>query len=289
VVNKADTCVYYQCGGGEGVVLCLYVDDILIFGTNINVINDVKSFWSQHFDMKYLGEAYVILNIKLIKDEGGITLKQSHYVDNILSRFGYSDCKPSPTPYDPSLKLRKNRGKGIDELRYSQIMGSLMYLAGATRPDISFATRKLSRFTSNPRNAHRCALEHVMRYLRGTTTYGLHYTRYPDVLEGYSDTNWISDANEIKATSGYIFTIGGGAVSWRSRKQTILTKYTMEAELVALEMVTSEAEWLCELLMDLPVVNKHVPTIILHYDIESVITIVGSANENLKSTRHVKW
>jgi hypothetical protein len=276
-------------GGGEGVVLCLYVDDILIFGTNINVINDVKSFWSQHFDMKYLGEAYVILNIKLIKDEGGITLKQSHYVDNILSHFGYSDCKPSPTPYDPSLKLCKNRGKGIDELRYSQIMGSLMYLAGATRPDISFATRKLSRFTSNPRNAHRCALEHVMRYLRGTTTYGLHYTGYPDVLEGYSDANWISDANEIKATSGYIFTIGGGAVSWRSRKQTILTKYTMEAELVALEMVTSEAEWLCELLMDLPVVNKPVPTIILHYDIESVITIVGSANENLKSTRHVKW
>jgi hypothetical protein len=246
VVNDADTCVYYRCGGGEGVVLCLYVDDILIFGTNINMINDVKSFWSQHFDMKYLGESYVILNINLIKDESGITLKQSHYVENILSHFGYSDCKPSPTPYDPSIKLRKNTGKGIDELRYSQIMGSLMYLAGATKPDISFATRKLSRFSSNPRNAHRCALEHVIRYLRGTTTYGLHYTGYPNVLEGYSDANWISDANEIKATSGYIFTIGGGAVSWRSRKQTILTKYTMEAELVALEMATSEAEWLRE-------------------------------------------
>jgi hypothetical protein len=153
VVNEADTCVYYRFGG-DGVVLCLYVDDILIFGTNINAINKVKSFLSQHFDMNDLGESDAILNIKLIKDESGITLKQSHYVETILSHFGYSDYKPSPTPYDPSLKLRKNRGKGIDQLRYSQIIGSLMYLAGATRPYISFATSKLSRFTSNPGNAH---------------------------------------------------------------------------------------------------------------------------------------
>jgi predicted RNA methylase len=116
VVNEADTCVYYHFGGG-GVVLCLYVDDILIFETNINVINDVKSFLPQHFDMKDLGVANVILNIKLIKDESGITLKQSHYVENILIHFGYSDCKPSLTPYDPSLKLHKNRENVIDQLR----------------------------------------------------------------------------------------------------------------------------------------------------------------------------
>jgi hypothetical protein len=103
VVNEADTYVYYRFGGGEGVVLCLYVDEILIFGININMINDVKSFLSQHFDMKDLGGEDVILNIKLIKDESGITLKQSHYVENILSHLGYSNYKPSPTPYDPSL------------------------------------------------------------------------------------------------------------------------------------------------------------------------------------------
>jgi hypothetical protein len=73
------------------------------------VINDVKSFLSQHFDTKDLGEANVILNIKLIKDDSEITLKQSHYMENILSHFGYSDYKPSQTPYDSSLKLRKNR------------------------------------------------------------------------------------------------------------------------------------------------------------------------------------
>ena len=91
-----------------------------------------------------------------------------------------------------------------------------MYLVGATRPDISFAVSKLSRFTSNPGSDHWCALERVMRYLRGTSAYGLHYTGYPDVLEGYNDSNSISAAAEIKATSGYIFTIGGATVPWRS-------------------------------------------------------------------------
>jgi hypothetical protein len=88
--------------------------------------------------MKDLGEADVILNIKLIKGENEIILKQSHYVENILNRFGFSDSKDFPTPFDPSLKLRKNRGLGINRLRYSQIIGSLMYLVGATRHDISF-------------------------------------------------------------------------------------------------------------------------------------------------------
>jgi hypothetical protein len=109
----------------------------------------VKSFLSQNFDMKDLGEAYVILNIKLIKGENGIILKQFHYVDNVLNCFGYSDSKVSTTPFDHSLKLRKNRGQGINQLRYSQIIGSLMYLVGATIPDISFVVSKLSRFTSN--------------------------------------------------------------------------------------------------------------------------------------------
>jgi hypothetical protein len=89
VINEADKCVYYHHGGGEGVMLCLYVDDILIFGTNMKVIHEVKSFLSKSFDMKDLGEADVILDIKLIKNESGITLSQSHYVEKILSRFGF--------------------------------------------------------------------------------------------------------------------------------------------------------------------------------------------------------
>jgi hypothetical protein len=117
-VNEADTCVYYSYGGGKGVILCLYVDDILIFGTSINKINDVKSFLSQNFDMKDVGEADVILNIKVNKGENEITLLQPHCV-KVLSRIGYTDSKPSPTPYDPSLILRKNQRLGKDHLRYS--------------------------------------------------------------------------------------------------------------------------------------------------------------------------
>lgn len=82
-----------------------------------------------------------------------------------------------------------------------------MYLASATRPDIAFAMSKISRFVSNPGDDHWHALERVMHYLIGTASYDIHYTRYPRVLEVYSDSNWISDADEIKATSGYVFTL----------------------------------------------------------------------------------
>jgi hypothetical protein len=114
VVNEADKCVYYRHGGSEDIILCLYMDDILIFGKNMKVIHEVKSFLSKCFDMKDLGQADVILNIKLIKNESGITLLQSHYIEKILSWFGFIDGKSSPTPYDPSVILRKNKNKPTD-------------------------------------------------------------------------------------------------------------------------------------------------------------------------------
>jgi hypothetical protein len=108
---------------------------------------------------------------------------------------------------------RKNRRIARDQLTYSQIIGSLMYLASATRPDISYAMSKLSRFVSKPGDDHWRALERVLRYLKGTMTYNIHYTGNPKVLEGYCDANWISDADELYATSEYVFLFGGGAVS----------------------------------------------------------------------------
>jgi hypothetical protein len=212
-VNEADRYVYYRYGGGQQVILCLYVNDILIFGTSLDVINEVKTFLCQNFDMKDLGEADVILNIKLIKGENGITLSQSHYVEKILNHFGYKDSKSTPTPYDPSLILRKNRRISRDQLKYSQMTGLLMYLASATRPDISFAVSKLSRFISNPKDDHWRALKRVKNYLVGTMQYRIQYSGFPAVLEGYSDANWISDLDELYATSGYVFTLGGAVVS----------------------------------------------------------------------------
>jgi hypothetical protein len=152
--------------------------------------------------MKHLGEADVILNIKLIKEESEITLSQSHYVEKVLSHFGYMDSKPSPTPYYPSVTLRKNKNDTRDQLRYSQIVGSLMYLASTTRQDIFFVVSKLSRYMSNLGDDHWHALERVLRYLKGTMSYEIHYSGHPAVLEGYSDANWISDIDQIYATSG---------------------------------------------------------------------------------------
>ena len=119
-MNEADKCVYYRYGGGEGVILCLYVDDILIFGSSLKAIEEVKAFLTNNFEMKDLGEADVILNIKLLREgDGGITLLQTHYVEKVLRRFGFSDCAPAPTPYDPSALLRKNQRIARDQLRYS--------------------------------------------------------------------------------------------------------------------------------------------------------------------------
>ena len=161
-----------------------------------------------------------------------------------------------------------------------------MYLASATRPDISFAVSKLSRFTSCPGDDHWRALERVMHYLVGTMDYGIHYSGYPAVLEGYSDSNWISD--ELYATSGYAFTLGGAAVSWRSCKQTILMRSTMEAQLTALDTAIVEADWLRELLMDLPIVEKPVPAILMNCDNQTVIVKVNNSKDNMKSSRHIK-
>jgi hypothetical protein len=139
-------------------------------------------------------------------------------VKKILSHFGYSDCKPTLTPYDASMILKKNNRIMRDQLRYSQIIGSLMYLASAMRPNISFVVSKLSKFVLNLEGDHWHALERVMHYLKGTANYEIHYFGNSKVLEGYSDSNWISDVDGIKATRRYAFKLRGGTVSWKSCK-----------------------------------------------------------------------
>ena len=110
-----------------------------------------------------------------------------------------------------------------------------MYLANCTRLDIAYAIGRLSRYTQSPNQDHWVAIHRVLKCLRGTNDYCLCYSGFPNVLEGFSDANWIFDSDEMKSTSGYVFTLGGGAVSWKSSKQTCITRSTMEAEFIALE------------------------------------------------------
>ena len=116
-------------------------------------------------------------------------------------------------PFLPHVHLHKNTGTVIRQLEYSQIIGSLIYLMNCTRPDISYAVSKLGRYTSNPSDQHWTALLRVLGYVSHTKEYALRYGQYPPVLEGYSDANWIADSEESKSTSGYVFTLGGAAVS----------------------------------------------------------------------------
>ncbi|KAA0060459.1 hypothetical protein IC582_014232 [Cucumis melo] len=212
-VNESDKCIYYKTEGRLCIIICLYVDDMLIFGSNLHVINDVKSMLSVNFDMKDLGEADVILGIKITRTENGIFLDQSHYIEKTLKKYNYFDSKPTCTPYDSSVKLFKNTGDSVNQTEYASIIGSLRYAVDYTRPSIAYAVGLLCRFTSRPSLEHWNAIERVMRYLKKTQNLGLHYNKFPVVLEGYSDADWNSLLDDSKATSGYIFNIAGGAVA----------------------------------------------------------------------------
>ena len=243
-INECDKCVYIKTYANSCVFVCLYVDDMLIMGTSKDVIMSTKKLLSSIFDMKDLGLADVNLGIQIKRNNEGYILTQSHYVEKILNKYNQSNCKVELTPFDANCKLKKNTGDAVSQLQYSQVIGSLMYLMNATRPDIAYSVSRLSRYTSNPRKDHWEALVRVLRYLKYTITYGLHYTKYPPVLEGYSDANWISDNTETKSTSGYVFTLGGAAISWKSSKQTCIARSTMESEFIALDKAVEEAEWL---------------------------------------------
>ena len=115
-------------------------------------------------------------------------------------------------------------------------------LVQLTRPDIAFAVCKLSRYTINPSIEHWKAIVRVFGYLKRTKFFALFYNKFPSILEGYTDASWITSINDNKSTSGWIFTLGGGAISWASKKQTCITHSTMESEFIALAAAGKEAE-----------------------------------------------
>ncbi|KAK6160134.1 hypothetical protein DH2020_003515 [Rehmannia glutinosa] len=242
---------------------------------------------NSRFDMKDMGLADVILRIKISRTSNGLTLDQSHYVDKILEKFSKDDTSLARTPIDTSKHLSKNRGEVVSQVEYSRVIGSLMYLMSCTRPDIAYAVSKLSRYTSNPGHDHWKGIVRILRYLRYTRDFGLHYTRYPAVIEGYSDANWISDIKDSKSTSGFVFTLGGAAISWKSSKQTVIARSTMESEFIALDKCGEEAEWLRNFLEDIPKWPKPVPAICIHCDSQSAIGRAQSNMYNGKS-RHIR-
>jgi len=125
-----------------------------------------------------------------------------------------------------------------------------------------------------------------MKYSRGIMNYVIQYSGFPTVLEGYNDANWISNSDETKSTSGYVFTLGGGAVTWRSARQTIIARSTIESEFVAFEMAGSEVEWLKNFLANIPLGMKPTPSISMHCDCQSTIIIDKNKTYNGNNNIH---
>ena len=286
-INECDKCVYVKKTKYGYVVVCLYVDDMLIIGSTNEIIIATKKILTSKFEMKDMGIADVILGIKISRTRDGIVLSQKHYIEQLLNKFDKDGDRISKTPMDPNFPLYKNKNSGISQLENSRIIGSLMYVMSCTRPDIAYSVSKLSRYTSNPSKDHWTSIIRVLRYLRYTLNYGLHFTKYPAVLEGYSDANWISDSNDSKSTSGFVFMLGGAAVSWKSSKQTCIARSTMESEFIALDKAGEEAEWLRHFLEDIPNWPKPVPAICIHCDSQSAIGRAQNHNYNGKS-RHIR-
>ncbi|KAD3640816.1 hypothetical protein E3N88_30039 [Mikania micrantha] len=206
-MNECDKYVYVKNKRRGYVILCLYVDDMLIIGNDDQMIKSTKDMLKARFDMKDMGLADVIPGVKINRTQNGLELSQSHYVDKILEKFNSGDTNVAQTPVNTTQHLSKNTGEGVAQLEYSRVIDSLMYLMTCTWPDSAYAMSRLSRYTSNPSSEHWKSMTRLLRYLRYTRNYGLHYGRNPAVIEGYSDVNWISDMKDPKSTSGYVFTL----------------------------------------------------------------------------------
>ncbi|GJU48255.1 zinc finger, CCHC-type containing protein [Tanacetum coccineum] len=210
-INQADKCVYSKFDeSGKGVIICLYVDDMLIFGTDQVQVNLTKKFLSSNFSIKDMGEADVILGIRIKHESNGIAISLSHYIEKILKKFNYFDCSLVSTPMDTSEKLMPNNSQAVSQLEYSKVIGCLMYAMTCTRPNIAIVVGKLSMYT-------------ILKYLKKTMDYRLTYAIYPSLLEGYTDSSWI--INTVDNTRGWVFLLGGGAISWASKKQTCITAH----------------------------------------------------------------
>ena len=129
IIHEYDKCIYFKNFGNEYIILCLYVDDILILRTSHNAIQRVKDYLSQNFDMKDLGPADMILGMKISKTSNGISLSLTHSIERMLYKFDYYNSKPISTPYDSSIALKKNTGEHVSQLKYSQFIGSLLYIS----------------------------------------------------------------------------------------------------------------------------------------------------------------
>lgn len=283
-----DPCMY-QKTEGELFIIAVYVDDIILGCKSSKLLNDVKKSLSQQYEMKDLGSLKYFLGVNIIQDsqDNSIWIGQSNFAEGVLQKFGMNNCKPSDNPVDSSQKLIKasHQDEAVDQDTYQSAVGSLLYLSTKTRPDIAYAVGNVAKFTSKPTKQHWIAIKRIFRYLRGTINFGLKFTRDEDgSLSGYSDADWAGDIGDRHSTSGYVFKMGGAAVSWRSKKQACVALSTAEAEYVALAAATQEAVWLRQFNQD--ILDFPSPCVTLYEDNQSAIAIAKNPQFHGR-TKHI--
>ncbi|RVW60977.1 Retrovirus-related Pol polyprotein from transposon RE2 [Vitis vinifera] len=243
--STADHSVFYHHNSlGQCIYLVVYVDDIVITGSDQDGIQKLKQHLFTHFQTKDLGKLKYFLGIEIAQSSSGVVLSQRKYALDILEETGMLDCKPVDTPMDPNVKLVPGQGEPLgDPGRYRRLVGKLNYLT-ITRPDISFPVSVVSQFLQSPCDSHWDAVIRILRYIKSTLGQGVLYeNRSHTQVVGYTDADWAGSPTDRRSTSGYCVFIGGNLISWKSKKQDVVARSSAEAEYRAMALATCELIW----------------------------------------------
>lgn len=241
-----------QSSEGHTIIVSVYVDDLIFTGDSTHLLFDFKRSMMKECDMTDMGSMSYFLGIEVLQKEESIFIFRKRYALEVLKKFGRLESNIVGTPIVPGLKLDKDKhGNAVDATFFKQLVGSLFYLT-STRPDLMFITSLLSRYMASPTELHLQAAKRALRYLKGTVDYGIFYKHAADnKFSAFTDSDYAGDVEDSKSTSGYVFMLSLGAISWSSKKQPIVTLSTTEEEYVATASTACQAMWLKGILKQL--------------------------------------
>ena len=231
----------------SGVIIAVYIDDILVLAQRKSQCLQVFDGLARHFEVQNKGPPKTILDLNIIfKDLSTIAINQTGYIDRMINRFGMTNAVSAPTPLNTSLPLVKarNNERRANLTECQELIGSLNHAVVFSRPDISYAVSQLSQFLTDPTSVHMAAAKRVLRYLKGTRNLSIVYCggdRSSIHIYGFADAGWAADRDDRKSTTGYIFIINNGAVSWTSHKQSTVAHSSTESEYMSLSDASREA------------------------------------------------
>jgi transposase InsO family protein len=291
-VVPQDECVFMS--KDRKLIISLYVDDLNIFGPNIASIEEFKTEIAAAFKMTDAGPASWYLGMQVDQTADGISMHQGAYARQIINQHHFTNAAPTSTPLDVKAKLTKFDETAFDDDRkkYQSMTGALNWLAVKTRPDLSFPTSLVSRYNANPGPQHHDTVSHVFRYLNSEPDKGIKYDRLTDgqelKLDGYVDSDWAGDKDTSLSTTGYVFTLAGGPVTWSSQKQKNVATSTTHAEYFAASESAKEAYWLRSFMNEIAVLDGriHQDTVPLHIDNNSAFKLTKNPESHAR-TRHI--